>query len=452
MSRFTTTKFISFFRSRFDDKLNMASASIDSDLLMNEAQFEKDVDLRRAKINGFLDMSGSTFMGKLNMYYALVGGNLFMSAEAEFRDVVLREAEIRGKLWMSHSKFKGNLDMASVSTVDDLFMRDSEFGDVVWMIGAKIGDDLSVDRSKFKKMLNMNSVSIGDDLLMRKSKFDEQVKLGSLTVRSNLDARGATLSKLDLTGARIKGKLRIGSWRKKKIEWKGYKDKKGNFHTPKLTLRNANVGALQDTTDTWPDELELDGFTYKRFESGEKKTLSERGSKWFIKWLAKDKSYSPQPYQQLAGVLRSTGLGSIADDILYQNRDEQRVDPKTSKFEWLRLSFLRWFYGYGYGRHIFWALLQVAMILLVSGTLVIYIYTTERRHKTERCDEDIIISGLRDSFWYSVDLLLPVMKLREKHYEIDLETKGARYYFYVHQIIGYLLIFFVIAGLTGLTK
>ena len=28
---------------------------------------------------------------------------------------------------------------------------------------------------------------------------------------------------------------------------------------------------------------------------------------------------------------------------------------------------------------------------------------------------------------------------------------GIRYYFYVHQIIGYVLMFFVIAGLTGLT-
>ena len=419
----------------------MASASIDSDLLMNEAQFEKDVDLRRAKINGFLDMSGSTFMGKLNMYYALVGGNLFMSAEAEFRDVVLREAEIRGKLWMSHSKFKGNLDMASVSTVDDLFMRDSEFGDVVWMIGAKIGDDLSVDRSKFKKMLNMNSVSIGDDLLMRKSKFDEQVKLGSLTVRSNLDARGATLSKLDLTGARIKGKLRIGSWRKKKIEWKGYKDKKGNFHTPKLTLRNANVGALQDTTDTWPDELELDGFTYKRFGAGGKEAPDKRESKWFIDWLAKDKTYSPQPYLQLAGVLRSAGHEDKANDLLYESHERRYRETKMS---WPNRAFLWLIWAtIGYGLQYFRALYWVGFLVLL-GTFVLHISGERFRF--------LAIWNLRDSACYSLDMLLPVIRLRERHYkDMDL-ISWAKYYFYFHQIIGYVLIFFVIAGLTGLTK
>ena len=30
----------------------------------------------------------------------------------------------------------------------------------------------------------------------------------------------------------------------------------------KLILRNTNVGTLQDVPEAWPDDLELDGFTY----------------------------------------------------------------------------------------------------------------------------------------------------------------------------------------------
>jgi len=52
---------------------------------------------------------------------------------------------------------------------------------------------------------------------------------------------------------------------------------------------------------------------------------------------------------------------------------------------------------------------------------------------------------------FSFDMLLPIVKLRDYHYTVDL--KGwARYYFYFHKLMGYLLASFLIAGLTGLTK
>ena len=49
-------------------------------------------------------------------------------------------------------------------------------------------------------------------------------------------------------------------------------------------------------------------------------------------------------------------------------------------------------------------------------------------------------------------MLLPIIRLREKHYkEIDLQG-WPRQYFYVHKIMGYVLASFLIAGLVGLTK
>jgi len=53
---------------------------------------------------------------------------------------------------------------------------------------------------------------------------------------------------------------------------------------------------------------------------------------------------------------------------------------------------------------------------------------------------------------YSLDLLLPVIKLREYHYDkIDLQS-WARYYFYFHQLMGYVIAAFLAAGLSGLVK
>jgi hypothetical protein len=52
---------------------------------------------------------------------------------------------------------------------------------------------------------------------------------------------------------------------------------------------------------------------------------------------------------------------------------------------------------------------------------------------------------------YSFDMLLPIVQLRPKHYDIDL-AGWPRYYFYVHKIVGWALASFLVAGLAGLTK
>ena len=59
--------------------------------------------------------------------------------------------------------------------------------------------------------------------------------------------------------------------------------------------------------------------------------------------------------------------------------------------------------------------------------------------------------GPPDIISYSFDMLLPIIRLRESHYQVDLTT-WARYYFYFHKIMGYVLASFLLAGLAGLTK
>ncbi len=53
--------------------------------------------------------------------------------------------------------------------------------------------------------------------------------------------------------------------------------------------------------------------------------------------------------------------------------------------------------------------------------------------------------------FYSLDLLLPIIKLDERHYKIELEGV-ARYYFYFHIVIGFILASFVAAGISGLVQ
>ena len=300
----------------------------------------------------------------------------------------------------------------------------------------------------------MYVTSIASDLFMRNTLFNEPVDLESLSVGSNLDARGAKLIELDLEGARIKHALFLEPSSDKGIEWVG--------HPPKLTLRNAKVGIFRYSETATSEkakqlDLELDGFKYDRlgpraiarFGARGKGMSYEESSEWFIEWLARDKSYSPQPYLHLAHVLRNAGHEEVADDILYANREKQRGLTETSWGRWLLLSALKFTIGYGYGWRYFRALGWVGGLVILG--MIILLISLENDNVKAPKNNHIILS-FRDSAFYSLDMLLPVIRLRERHYEkVDLVT-WARYYFYFHKIIGYVLIFFVIAGLAGLAE
>ena len=64
--------------------------------------------------------------------------------------------------------------------------------------------------------------------------------------------------------------------------------------------------------------------------------------------------------------------------------------------------------------------------------------------KTHQKNADIVGPT---GFWFSLDYLLPVIRLNEAHFEdIDMSWY-ARIYFYIHQLLGYVLVFVVVAGL-----
>jgi hypothetical protein len=107
--------------------------------------------------------------------------------------------------------------------------------------------------------------------------------------------------------------------------------------------------------------------------------------------------------------------------------------------EMVELTASKLFIGYGYYlfRSLYWAL-----GFLVLGSALLWLSGEGRR-----------ISRHYNFLYgvvYSFDLLIPIIKLRDKHYDIDLNG-WIRYYFYFHKMMGYVLAGFLAAGLTGLT-
>ncbi len=420
-------------KSRVDAEVQLSELQSTDPILFNGSMFTAALNLAHAKVDGQLSLSGAKVTGTLNMAGLEVGSHLFMRDGAEFANVDLRSAKVGGQLSLIGAKCTGTLNMNGLAVGSSLFMRDgAEFANVD-LRSAKVDGQLSLRGAKVTGTLNMDSLAVGIDLLMGDgAEFAEAVHLIFASIGSTLDLSGAKLSSLDMTGARVLGELRLGSGAHSEQTWQ---------KESRLILRNAVVGALQDRHEdgAWPKYLDLNGFTYTRlggFQSEEGGSdMAARRAKWFIEWLEKDQSYTPQPYHQLTNVLRAMGHREAVNAILYAGKERERHEARGLK--WCGLSVLKWVIGYGYGYRYFFSLFWVTAITLIG----VGVLTT--------VDNGAPLT-LAQKAAFSFDLLLPIIELDESH-KIMFEG-WQRYYFYVHQLMGFVLGSFVVAGLSGITK
>jgi hypothetical protein len=189
-----------------------------------------------------------------------------------------------------------------------------------------------------------------------------------------------------------------------------------------LDVRHAKVGHLGDLAQ-WSSYLAIEGFTYTSIESANR----------FEEWFRKARHYAPQPYEQLASVVANQGNKTLATKIRYSGRERERSESPWP--EWLWLTVLKSLIGYGYYPQL--AILWAGSLVIVGAAAL-------------RLSGEGPRNGLPFGIAYSFDMLLPIIKLRDWHYKIDV--KGwARYYFYWHKIRGFVLTSFLIAALSGLT-
>jgi hypothetical protein len=274
---------------------------------------------------------------------------------------------------------------------------------------------------------------------MRGATFNKDIALIFSRVAGSLDLSGAEFLKLDLSATQIEGEMHLGSGDRPPPRWRP---------GARLVLRNTHVGALQDRSDdkkdAWPDDVELSGFTYARLGGfrGTDASLLARDIDWYIQWLARDPTYTPQPYEQLAAVFRAAGEPAKADRILYESRERARAEARQhgSYLRWLGFSFLKWTIGYGLGRRYFRALAWVIILTIIGASFL---------HLSGQPSYGLTRT-LPAQLFYSLDQLLPIVEF-EKYDKVVLKGWVA-YYFYAQKLAGWVLGSFLVAGLAGLTQ
>jgi hypothetical protein len=379
----------------------------------------------------------------------LMQNDLLMPDAAGIGDVMLTDVHIGGQLALTGSKItcpvmqlavltraglepvratKTCFRMSEVQIGQSLFMNDAQFYDVS-LTGVHVGGQLLLNGSKLAGPLDIDDTQVYSTVfLSRGAEFDGPVTLDFGKIGENIELAGGSFNQdVDFTGTQIGGELRLAEL-----------SRGGTPHLARwspsstLTLQNTSVAVIEDAERSWPNKLDLNGFTYREWEDPSAAgSLVDRSAEWFEDWLNKQAFYTPAPYQQLATVLRQQGQPDTADEILYTAKERER--DQAPFLSWLKLTASKWFVGYGYHlfRSAYWALSLVfvgAALLWASG---------QGRRISRHYN---FVYGLG----YSFDFLLPIIRLREKHYKIDLHGP-VRYYFYAHKIMGYVLASFLIA-------
>ncbi len=400
-----------------------------------------DIVLKMVEIDGSLSLSRSRVTGDLNMNGATIKGSLYLTGSTLAR-VDLTTATVGQQLNAISSSLNGSFEAGGLSTGGSLLLRDgATFAEVI-LRGARIGGQISLSRSRFRGTFDGQSMTVAQDFHMVDARFERPAELSLINVAGTLDVGGTTLTALNLTGATIANDFAFGAGGET-VQWTDVVDIEGRHHKPLLSLWNTSVGGLVDDPESWPENLQilLRDFRYERLTPLPRPGQGIgklRDAAWYVDWLAQDSTGSLQPYQQLARVLMSYGADATARTVLIAGRERHREAlPWWSPERWF-LFALRWTIGYGYGAGELYALLWALLFVLIGTAIA-------------RSHGRILPNGERLGFWYSLDMLLPGMQLSEWHAKIDL-PQCTRYYFHFHRLAGYILLLFVVAGLTGLTE
>ncbi|MEM9048765.1 MAG: hypothetical protein AAGC92_08600 [Pseudomonadota bacterium] len=384
-----------------------------------------------------LDLQGCTIRGDLILAFC------------RFPDMVLLRGASLTTLNLHGSHLMAGLAADGMQTTGAVFLRQVQVTGETRLLGARIGGDLACDGGRFENPVNDEKGQPNDALAINRAEV-----LGGFFWRE---------------GTRIEGAM---------------------------DLRAAKLGVINDDPDCWPKkegELLLDRCTYDAFLGRSPVDARQR-----LKWLALQDptrwgaDFWPQPYEQLAKVLRETGHEADARRVMIEKERLQRAAARRRAYKSnpnfggvVRfLLFVRdWLLGttVRYGRQPFLAFAWLLGFWLL-GLIVFQTAQNQGALKPNnafvlRAPEWVGCAGTQayptqyDCFRaqpqavsyprfnaaiYSLDTLLPIVALEMQEFWIPDEDHPfgywARIYLWVQIGLGWALSLLAVAGFSGLIR
>ncbi|MBE9136459.1 hypothetical protein IQ254_04465 [Nodosilinea sp. LEGE 07088] len=520
--------------SRFNhpcgDSLIAQNAEIKGDIFLNSGFYASgQVWLRGAMLGGSLVCSGGRFESPNG--YCLMANSVTAKDNVYLDNgfysngqVSLSDIKIGGSLKCEKASFINSCDkniIAERAEVEgDFLLRESFLcGGSIWLLGATIGGNLDCSGSKLCSKYNIQGLS-GDALIAQRAEIR-----GTVFLRDGFHAKGLVLlSDIEVGGdldcdkgifencsghALLAESAKIGgaallrknfkssgivSFYNATVEGGLYLDKDISLYDSKpttLDLRFAKVRTLSDTVESWPQQgcLRLYGFIYERIDHNSPSSSGER-----LKWLRLQnlkESFSPQPYEQLAQVLKGSGYLQESIEILIAKQEDIREYGQIGKRGqfWNRCLGITIKHGYQPLRA-----LWISVVIISSGIALFHLgykygliepseleaYSianpeTMSSPADSLSEEDgqVRQSLAYPEFFaptYSLDVFLPVIDLHQSSYWMPKASRGCKIlkidfllldvrcgglllvYFWIHILLGWVFTSLWVAGFSGLIR
>ncbi|WP_250486270.1 hypothetical protein [Caballeronia sp. GaOx3] len=291
---------------------------------------------------------------------------------------------------------------------------------------------------------HFDKARISQDVVISDS-YIAQLDLNEAEIGGSVQLAGSSLRVLNASGARISQEFELVPSKHHAVTW---------TTDSSLDLSNARISRISAPRDLsyWPHIVEMRDAQFNSFvskltypgSSGANTLKQMNEPDWFVTWLkqATQSGFDPQPYKQIMDIASKLGQDDIHDAVGFAKKERERELACTgSRFAKLTmdcvvLTFSWKVIGYGYD---YWRTAVFVLAFVVLGSIAFrYVPKKDRR-------------GLRFGFAYSFDMFIPLIRLRELHYRIDI-SNWVRYYFYVHKLAGWVAGTFLLAGLGGFTK
>ena len=455
-------------------------------LILQGAEIKGCFFLHKSLVNGILWLIRITIGVNFECHNSRIYG---FNGDA----IVVENAEIKGAFTVINSYVNGTLSLLGTSIDSDLkceqgvfenpegsaivaknaqvkgdfFLFDSHVNGTVFLVGATIDGRFACENSSFygfeKIAINALSSDIGTVLLSNGFRGRGEVLFYNATIKDTLYME----HKLPLTFAKFALKLFSINSLAGILFWQ-------HFNSLILDLQFTTTRTLEDSEESWPQSgsLKLNGFNYKKISSNSPITSDQR-----LKWLRlqNQETFFPQPYEQLAQVLQTSGHEQAATEVLIGKQEDRRHYGNLNCISWWWNWFLGFFIDHGY--HPYKALL-FALVFVTLGTRLfswgysqnlispshIETFESPPTSASRQVAEDY---PKFNPLIYSLDVFIPIMDLHQQNYWLPNANRGTevplllfrcttgsllRWYFWIHIVWGWILTSLWVAGFTGLVR
>lgn len=190
-------------------------------------------------------------------------------------------------------------------------------------------------------------------------------------------------------------------------------------------LRGATIGRIDDSPESWPQRIELDGLTYQEI-----RPLLPAAQR--LAWLNRSSEYSPHAYERLAAYYRQIGHDDDAQTVQLARHRRRRSSARMPARLWGYFEDLTVGYGYRPGRALGWLLALTSLVAIVFAAV-----PPQPVRANGPAFQPIV---------FALDVILPILDLgQEKAFTPSSNTAWVAW---ASAIGGWLLATTVIAGLT----